>query len=45
MTALGAAPPVGFGDRPQPILRAIDIVRDYPSGDTIVQCEFACDTV
>ena len=36
MTALGAAPPVGFGDRPQPILRAIDIVRDYPSGDTIV---------
>jgi putative ABC transport system ATP-binding protein len=36
MTALGAAPPVGFGDRPQPILRAIDIVRDYPSGDTVV---------
>jgi putative ABC transport system ATP-binding protein len=36
MTALGAAPPVGFGDRPQPILRAIDIVRDYPSGDSVV---------
>jgi putative ABC transport system ATP-binding protein len=36
MTALGAAPPLGLGNRPEPILRAIDIVRDYPSGDTIV---------
>jgi putative ABC transport system ATP-binding protein len=36
MTALGAAPPLGFGERPEPILRAIDIVRDYPSGDTVV---------
>ena len=36
MTALGAAPPLGLGNRPEPILRAIDIVRDYPSGDTVV---------
>ena len=36
MTALGAAPPLSLGDRPEPILRAIDIVRDYPSGDSVV---------
>ncbi len=36
MTALGAAPPLGLEDRPEPILRAIDIVRDYPSGDSVV---------
>jgi putative ABC transport system ATP-binding protein len=36
MTALGAAPPLGLGNRPEPILRAIDIVRDYPSGDSVV---------
>jgi putative ABC transport system ATP-binding protein len=36
MTVLGAAPPLGLGDRADPILRAIDIIRDYPSGDSVV---------
>ena len=36
MTALGAAPPVDVADRAEPILRAIDVVRDYPSGDSVV---------
>ena len=36
MTALGAAPPAEVPDRAEPILRAIDVVRDYPSGDSVV---------
>jgi len=36
VTAL-ETPPTGFvADVPGPILRAVDVVRDYPSGDTVI---------
>jgi putative ABC transport system ATP-binding protein len=36
VTALDAPPRMAHPDPDGPILRAIDIVRDYPSGDTII---------
>jgi putative ABC transport system ATP-binding protein len=36
MTAIETPPTGSVADLPGPILRAVDVVRDYPSGDTVI---------
>jgi putative ABC transport system ATP-binding protein len=36
MTAIETPPTGPVADLPGPILRAVDVVRDYPSGDTVI---------